>query len=153
MTKSKSPFVSFQTANCLRRRTFRHSSLLFERTSCEYVDESTTTRLGKWPGSWTKSRSTSPSSSSGSSRRRSANPQLGPNSTYSPRIPWLAISLDAEPEKRRIGELQKILTGFTNTMMPDRPEPVIAAAFRDHKSLDFSESVIGHEEVLYSRRV
>ena len=63
-----------------------------------------------------------------------------------PTDPMLAISLDAEPEKRRIGELQKILTGFTNTMMPDRPEPVIAAAFRDHKSLDFSESVIGHEE-------
>ena len=58
----------------------------------------------------------------------------------------LTISLDAAPEKRRIGELQKILTGFTNTMMPDRPDPVIAAAFRDHKSLDFSESVIGPEE-------
>ena len=58
----------------------------------------------------------------------------------------LAVSLDAEPEKRRIGELQKILTGFTNTMMPDRPDPVIATAFRDHKSLDFSESVIGPEE-------
>ena len=63
-----------------------------------------------------------------------------------PTDPMLAISLDAEPEKRRIGELQKILTGFTNTMMPDRPDPVIAAAFRDHKSLDFSESVIGPEE-------
>ena len=63
-----------------------------------------------------------------------------------PTDPMLAISLDAEPEKRRIGELQKILTGFTNTMMPDRPDPVIATAFRDHKSLDFSESVIGHEE-------
>ena len=63
-----------------------------------------------------------------------------------PTDPMLAISLDAEPEKRRIGELQKILTGFTNTMMPDRPDPVIAAAFRDHKALDFSESVIGPEE-------
>ena len=58
----------------------------------------------------------------------------------------LAISLDAEPEKRRIGELQKTLIGFTNTMMPDRPDPVIETAFRDHKSLDFSESVIGREE-------
>ena len=63
-----------------------------------------------------------------------------------PTDPMLAISLDAEREKRRIGELPKILTGFTNTMMPDRPDPVIAAAFRDHKSLDFSESVIGPEE-------
>ena len=63
-----------------------------------------------------------------------------------PTDPMLAISLDAEPEKRRIGELQKILTGFTNTMMPDRADPVIATTFRDHMSLDFSESVIGHEE-------
>ena len=62
-----------------------------------------------------------------------------------PTDPMLAISLDAEPEKRRIGELQKTLSGFTNTMMPDRPEPVIATAFRDHKSMDFSESVIGDE--------
>ena len=58
----------------------------------------------------------------------------------------LAISLDAEPEKRRIGELQKTLIGFTNTMMPNRPDPVIETVFRDHKSLDFSESVIGREE-------
>ena len=58
----------------------------------------------------------------------------------------LAISLDAEPEKRRIGELQKTLIGFANTMMPDRPDPVIETAFRDHKSLDFFESVIGREE-------
>ena len=63
-----------------------------------------------------------------------------------PTDPMLSFSLDAEPEKRRIGELQKILTGFTNTMMPDRPAPAIATAFRDHKALDFSESVIGPEE-------
>ena len=62
-----------------------------------------------------------------------------------PTDPMLAIALDAEPEKRRIGDLQKILTGFTNTMMPDRPDPVIAADFRDHRSVDFSESVIGPE--------
>ena len=62
-----------------------------------------------------------------------------------PTDPMLEIALDAEPEKRRIGDLQKILTGFTNTMMPDRPDPVIATDFRDHKSLDFSESVIGPE--------
>ena len=32
LTNSKSLFVSFQTANCLRRRTFPHSLILFERT-------------------------------------------------------------------------------------------------------------------------
>ena len=63
-----------------------------------------------------------------------------------PTDPMLEVALDAEPEKRRIGDLQKILTGFTNTMMPDRPDPVIAAHFRDHRSNDFSESVIGPEE-------
>ena len=63
-----------------------------------------------------------------------------------PTDPMLEIALDAGLERRRIGELQKTLIGFTNTMMPDRPEPVITTAFRDHKSLDFSESVIGPEE-------
>ena len=63
-----------------------------------------------------------------------------------PTDPMLEISLDAEPERRRIGELQKILSGFTNTMMPGRPDPVIATSFRDHRSPDFSESIIGQEE-------
>lgn len=62
-----------------------------------------------------------------------------------PTDPMLEISLDAPIEKRRIGDLQKTLTGFTNTMMPDKPDPVIATAFRDHKSPDLSESVIGPE--------
>ena len=58
----------------------------------------------------------------------------------------LEVALDAEPEKRRVGELQKTLTGFTNTMMPDRSDPVIATSFRDHRSPDFSESIIGPGE-------
>ena len=62
-----------------------------------------------------------------------------------PTDPMLEISLDAQPEKRRIGELQKTLAGFTNTMMPDQPEPVIATAFRDHKAPDLFDSVIGPE--------
>lgn len=62
-----------------------------------------------------------------------------------PTDPMLEVSLDAPIEKRRIGDLQKTLTGFTNTMMPDRPAPVIATAFRDHKSSDLSESIIGPE--------
>ena len=62
-----------------------------------------------------------------------------------PTDPMLEVSLDAPVEKRRIGDLQKTLTGFTNTMMPDRPEPVIMTAFRDHKSPDIFDSVIGPE--------
>ena len=62
-----------------------------------------------------------------------------------PTDPMLQISLDAPIEKRRIGDLQKTLMGFTNTMMPDRPEPVIVTAFRDHKSPDLFDSVIGPE--------
>ena len=57
----------------------------------------------------------------------------------------LAAALDAEPEKRRIGNLQKTLMGFANTMMPDRPQAPITTAFRDHRSLDLADSVIGPE--------
>ena len=62
-----------------------------------------------------------------------------------PTDPMLEISLDAQPEKRRIGELQKTLAGFTNTMMPDLPEPAITTTFRDHKARDLFDSVIGPE--------
>ena len=62
-----------------------------------------------------------------------------------PTDPMLEISLDAPIEKRRIGDLQKTLIGFTNTMMPSRQRPVIATAFSDHKSPDLFESVIGPE--------
>ena len=62
-----------------------------------------------------------------------------------PTDPMLETLLDAPIGKQRIGDLQKTLAGFTNTMMPDRPEPVIATAFRDHKSPDFFDSVIGPE--------
>ena len=61
-----------------------------------------------------------------------------------PTDPMLEILLDAPIEKRRTGDLQKTLTGFTNTMMPG-PEPVIATEFRDHKSPDLFDSVIGPE--------
>ena len=60
--------------------------------------------------------------------------------------PMLEIALDAEPERRRIGELQKTLMGFANTMMADRPEPPIVTSFRDHKSRDLFDSVIGPKE-------
>ena len=58
----------------------------------------------------------------------------------------LEIALDAKPDKRRIGDLQKTLMGFTNTMMPDHKDPAIRTEFRDHKSHDFFDAVIGAEE-------
>ena len=57
----------------------------------------------------------------------------------------LEVALDAEPERRRAGDLQKTLMGFTNTMMPGRADPSIVAEFRDHRSTDLSHSVIGAE--------
>ena len=63
-----------------------------------------------------------------------------------PTDPMLAIALDAKPEQRRIGDLQKTLMGFTNTMIPGRTEPVITTTFRDHLSSDLSDSIIGTEE-------
>ena len=63
-----------------------------------------------------------------------------------PTDPMLEIALEPEGGRRSIGDLQRILTGFTNTMMPDRPEPAIATEFRDHKSRDLSDSVIGRRE-------
>ena len=63
-----------------------------------------------------------------------------------PTDPMLEIALEPEGGRRSIGDLQRILTGFTNTMMPDRPDPAIATAFRDHKSRDLFDSVIGREE-------
>lgn len=58
----------------------------------------------------------------------------------------LATALDAKPELRRIGDLQKTLMGFANTMVPKRSRAPITTAFRDHRSPDYCESVIGPEE-------
>ena len=58
----------------------------------------------------------------------------------------LEVALDETPERRRLGDLRKMLLGFTNTMMPDQRHFPIATGFRDHKSADFSESIIGPEE-------
>ena len=62
-----------------------------------------------------------------------------------PTDPMLAEALDDKPEKRTIGDLQKTLTGFANTMMPDSPQAPITTGFRDHRSPDLFESVIGPE--------
>ena len=42
--------------------------------------------------------------------------------------------------------LQKMLLGFSNTMMPDRPAPVIETAFRDHRMDGRTIDLIGSQE-------
>jgi len=42
--------------------------------------------------------------------------------------------------------LQKALLGFTNTMTPDHDEPVIKAAFRDHKTNDLCDDLINEKD-------
>lgn len=39
--------------------------------------------------------------------------------------------------------LEKMLLGFSNTMMPDRPDPVIKAEFRDHREDGRAKELIG----------
>ena len=62
-----------------------------------------------------------------------------------PTDPMLAIALNAAPEDRRAGDLEKTLLGFTNTMTPGRERPPIETDFWDHPSVDQSDSVIGSD--------
>ena len=63
-----------------------------------------------------------------------------------PTDPMLEVSLDTRPQRRRTGDLQRFLMGFTNTMVPGADAPPIVAGFQDHRSADLNESVIGPEE-------
>lgn len=71
--------------------------------------------------------------------------QTGTQFFIQPTDPMLEIALDATPERRRVGELQRMLIGFTNTMMPQHFQAPVATEFRDHRTPDFSESIIGAE--------
>ena len=57
----------------------------------------------------------------------------------------LRISLEEGEGRRKIGDLRRMLIGFTNTMMPHSVQAPILTEFRDHHSADFSESIIGAE--------
>lgn len=63
-----------------------------------------------------------------------------------PADPMLEVALEPEGGRRSIGELQRTLTGFTNTMFPQESDPPIETAFRDHKAPDLFDSVIGRAE-------
>ena len=84
-------------------------------------------------------------------QRRFQTTTLGAHSTgthfyVQPTDPMLQVSLDTKAQRRRIGDLQLLLMGFTDTMMPNRDAPPIVAAFRDHHSEELSDSVIGPDE-------
>ena len=73
-------------------------------------------------------------------------PATGTQFFIQPTDPMMATALDDNSGQREIGDLQKTLMGFANTMMPDRPPAPITTTFRDHRSPDLSESVIGADE-------
>ena len=52
----------------------------------------------------------------------------------SPTYSFLEDDVNEVDERDVASPLQKMLLGFTNTMMPDRPEPPIKTSFRDHRA-------------------
>ena len=63
-----------------------------------------------------------------------------------PTDPILEQDIDEMGTDNIAGPLQKMLLGFSNTMMPDRPEPVIKTAFRDHKRDGRTVDLISSQE-------
>ena len=58
----------------------------------------------------------------------------------------LPTDIDGEPKVNKATPLTKALLGFTNTMTPGHSPPVIQTAFRDHKTEDSEEDLIGEGE-------
>ena len=73
-------------------------------------------------------------------------PVAGTQFYIQPTDTMLELSLDTRPQRRRAGDLQRFLMGFTNTMVPGSTAPHIVAGFTDHRSAELSDSVIGPEE-------
>ncbi len=59
-----------------------------------------------------------------------------------PTYPVLVDDIDQEDEENA-SPLEKMLLGFSNTMMPDRPQPAIVAEFRDHREDANVDELIG----------
>jgi signal transduction histidine kinase len=57
----------------------------------------------------------------------------------------LVAAIEEKIENDTAPALKKMLLGFTNTMTPGHPEPCIETAFRDHKTDDTSEDLIGED--------
>ena len=58
----------------------------------------------------------------------------------------LSVDIDGEPQSDKATPLTKALLGFTNTMTPGHPPPVIQAAFRDHKTEELVDDLIADGE-------
>lgn len=54
----------------------------------------------------------------------------------------LDVNLDAN-NVEEASSLEKLLLGFTNSMTPNHPKPFITTAFRDHKTDEASEDLVG----------
>ncbi|MCY4419763.1 MAG: ATP-binding protein [Gammaproteobacteria bacterium] len=63
-----------------------------------------------------------------------------------PTDPILERDIDEIGSEDVAAPLQKMLLGFSNTMMPDRPAPVIETAFRDHRMDGRKIDLIGNHE-------
>jgi hypothetical protein len=61
----------------------------------------------------------------------------------SPTYSFLEDDVNEVDETDVASPLQKMLLGFTNTMMPDRPEPPIKGSFRDHRADGTVAELIG----------
>ena len=63
-----------------------------------------------------------------------------------PTYDLLSADIDEEPQIDKATPLTKALLGFTNTMTPGHPPPVIQAAFRDHKTEELVDDLIAEGE-------
>ena len=66
----------------------------------------------------------------------------GTHFIITPASDLLPMDIDGDPKEDNAAPLTKALLGFTNTMTPNHAPPVIAAAFRDHKTGDSAVELI-----------
>jgi len=62
-----------------------------------------------------------------------------------PADPSLAAAIDEKADADSAPALTKMLLGFTNTMTPNHPPAQIKTAFRDHRTNDAAEELIGED--------
>jgi signal transduction histidine kinase len=66
-----------------------------------------------------------------------------------PADPMMPVSIDDRRSDDTASPLMKLLVGFTNTMTPEHAAPAIQVYFRDHKTNDDAEELIG-EQVFFT---
>ena len=71
---------------------------------------------------------------------------IGTHFYIMPADPILERDIEEISDDDIAATLQKMLLGFSNTMMPDRPSPVISTVFRDHKRDGRVDDLIGNQE-------